>query len=108
MEGVTHNMPLYEFECTHCGLVFECITDSSARLVPCEACGSKETKKLIGAPAICLKRDEATSRIEKRVKNYLLDGKIAEATRFADKAASMVKSDRVKRIADKLHTKTGK
>jgi len=49
-----------------------------------------------------------TGRIEKRVKGYLLDGKVSDATRFADKAASMVKSDRVKRIADKLHHKTGK
>jgi putative FmdB family regulatory protein len=101
-------MPLYEFECSRCGLVFECITDSSRQSVPCEACGSEKTKKLIAAPAIRLKTDQATSRIEKRVKNYLLDGKISEATRFADKAASIVKSDRVKKIADKLHTKTGK
>ena len=43
--------------------------------------------------------DHATPRIEKRVKDYLKDGKVSDAVRFADKAASMVKSDRVKRVA---------
>jgi hypothetical protein len=42
------------------------------------------------------------------VKDYLVDGKVSEAVRFADKAASVVKSDKVKRIADKLHQKTGR
>ena len=60
------------------------------------------------APSVHVKEDRATARIEKRVKDYLKDGKFSDATRFADKAASTVKSDKVKRIADKLHKKTGK
>jgi putative FmdB family regulatory protein len=102
-------MPIFEFECTRCGLVFERITESTDSSVPCEACGSHQTEKLFGAPSIHMKgKDPGTSRIANRVKSYLKQGKFSEATRFADKAASMVKSDTVKRIADKLHTKTGK
>jgi hypothetical protein len=37
-----------------------------------------------------------------------MDGKVKDAVRFADKASSMVKSDKVKQIADKLHQKSGK
>jgi putative FmdB family regulatory protein len=101
-------MPIYEFECESCGEVFEIILDMNESSPSCPACGGTECRKLIGAPAVHVKVDKATGRIEKRVKDYLIDGKTAEAVRFADKAASMTKSDRVKRIADKLHSKTDK
>ena len=101
-------MPLYEFECTHCKTVFESIAKSHQLSVPCKKCGSRVTKRLVAAPAVHMKGNRSTATIEKRVKDYLLDGKVKEATRFADKAASMVKSDKVKRISDKLHQKTGK
>lgn len=101
-------MPIYEYECSKCGKVFEVIVDKDKEGVPCEGCGNADTKKLVGAPAFRVATDSATPRIEKRVKDYLLDGKISEASRFADKAASRVKSDKVKQIADKLHKKIGK
>ena len=101
-------MPIFEYECVKCGSVFEVIVKKDKEQMPCEACGNKETRKLIGAPAFRVNDNSATPGVEKRVKDYLKDGKFSEATRFADKAASMVKSDKVKRIADKLHKKTGK
>ena len=101
-------MPIFEYECAKCGAVFEVIVTGDEVQIPCENCGNKDTKKLIGAPAFRINGDNASPRIEKRVKDYLKDGKFSEATRFANKAASMVKSDKVKRIADKLHEKTGK
>jgi len=103
-------MPIFEFECADCGLVFEVIYDTGENPPLCLDCGSSDVKKLIGAPAFHVKGGSAsaTPRIEKKVKDYLKYGKFAEATRFADKAASMVKSDKVKRIANKLHEKTGK
>ncbi len=101
-------MPIYEFECAECGSVFETIVDSSEDSTPCLGCGCNHTRRLIAAPAIHVKGGVSTSGIEKRVKDYLKDGKFSEATRFAGKAASMVKSDKVKRIAEKLHQKTGR
>lgn len=101
-------MPIYEYECSQCGKIFEMIVDRDRGRVPCKVCGNADTKKLVGAPAFRVATDSATPRIERRVKDYLLDGKFSEASRFADKAASMVKSDKVKQIADKLHQKTGK
>lgn len=104
-------MLLFEFQCDGCGLIFEALAESAASSVSCRQCGSTRTRKLVSAPSVHMKDGRAPSqvgRIEKRVKDYLLDGKVSDATRFADKAASMVKSDRVKRIADKLHHKTGK
>jgi len=101
-------MPIYDYECVGCGEVFEVILSVGGAPEKCPACGNHDCKKLIGAPAVHMKTDHATPRIEKRVKDYLKDGKVSDAVRFADKAASMVKSDRVKRIAGKLHEKTGK
>lgn len=101
-------MPIYEYECARCGYVFEVIVGSDGDPPLCPNCGDIDITRLIAAPAIHVKADVATRRIEKKVKDYLKDGKFSDATRFADKAASMVKSDRVKRIADKLHKKTRK
>jgi putative FmdB family regulatory protein len=101
-------MPLYEYECAVCRGVFEVILDLEEPSPPCPNCGGDECRKLIGAAAVHIKADQGTRRIEKRVKDYLMDGKVKDAVRFADKAASMVKSDGVKRIADKLHQKSGK
>ena len=101
-------MPIYDYECAGCGVVFEVILEIGESHPTCPTCGGRECRKLIGAPAIHVKVDHSTRRIEKRVKDYLKDGKVSDAVRFADKAASMVKSDRVKRVANKLHEKTGK
>jgi putative FmdB family regulatory protein len=101
-------MPIYEFECTSCGETFEVILSMNEASPSCPTCGGSKCRKLIGAPAVHVKVDHATARIEKRVKDYLIDGKTGDAVRFADKAASMTKSDRVKRISDKLHSKTDK
>lgn len=101
-------MPIYEFECTSCGEIFEVMLGMNEASPSCPTCGGSKCRKLIGAPAVHVKIDHATARIEKRVKDYLIDGKTADAVRFADKAASVTKSDRAKRIADKLHRKTDK
>lgn len=99
-------MPIYEFACLDCKGVFEVLARRTDHRAPCPRCGGERTKRLIGAPFIQVKTDQATPRVERRVKDYLLDGKFSQATRFADKAASIVKSDRIKRISEKLHQKT--
>ncbi|MDY6953759.1 MAG: zinc ribbon domain-containing protein [Thermodesulfobacteriota bacterium] len=101
-------MPIYEYECAKCGQVFEMIMSRGENPPPCVSCGSSETRKILAVSAIRVKEDRAIARIGKRVKDYLKDGKVSDAVSFADKAASMVKSDRVRRIAEKLHQKTGK
>ena len=101
-------MPIYEYECVECGATFEVMLKVGGTPPPCPNCKSRRSTKLMTAPAVQIKEEQATARIENRVKGYLKDGKISDATRFADKAASMVKSDKVKRIANKLHEKTGK
>jgi len=101
-------MPIYEYECAKCGRVFEMLMSRGQNPPPCASCGSSETRKIMAVSAIRVKEAPATAGIGKRVKDYLKDGKVSDAVRFADKAASMVKSDKVKRIAEKLHQKSGK
>ena len=66
-------------------------------------------RKLIGASDIHVRRENRTTdRIEKRIKNYLNAGRLIGVTRFANKAASKVKSEKINRIAEKLYQKSSK
>jgi putative FmdB family regulatory protein len=42
-------VPIYEFECEECGEVFEELVAASAGAVPCPACGSERTRRLMSA-----------------------------------------------------------
>lgn len=44
-------MPIFEYECSRCGRLFEELVMSSSQEVSCPACGSTEIEKLISAPA---------------------------------------------------------
>ncbi len=102
-------MPLFDYECLRCGHVFEVLEKPGNPPSRCAACGGEDLRKRVGLPAFRIADDSGqVRRIEKRVKDYLKDGKWGDATRFADKAVSMTRSDKVKRIADKLHQKTGR
>lgn len=49
-------MPIYEYECTSCGLRHEAIQKmSDAPLVDCPSCNKAELKKLVSAPGFRLK-----------------------------------------------------
>uniref|UniRef100_A0A6M3L4M6 Putative regulatory protein FmdB zinc ribbon domain-containing protein n=1 Tax=viral metagenome TaxID=1070528 RepID=A0A6M3L4M6_9ZZZZ len=44
--------PIYDYECSHCGAVFEMVLGvSENRTVSCRSCGCRETKRLISLPA---------------------------------------------------------
>lgn len=48
-------MPIYEYECSTCGERFDKLIRSLSRIpaeIPCPACQSSETRRLISAPAI--------------------------------------------------------
>jgi putative FmdB family regulatory protein len=100
-------MPMFDFQCSACGSIFETLVNKEVKTISCPQCGGKESKKLLSAPSFSIKKGHAAKGIEKRVKDYLKTGNFSEATRFADKAASLVKSDKVKKIQEKLHQKTG-
>ncbi len=100
-------MPLFDHQCLHCDHVFEVLLKRGEDLPVCPRCGSADLRRLVGIPAFRVAGDASqVGRIERRVKDYLKDGKWRDATRFADQAASLTRSDKVKRIADKLHEKT--
>ncbi|HEX6752242.1 MAG TPA: zinc ribbon domain-containing protein [Solirubrobacterales bacterium] len=40
-------MPVYEFECERCGDRFEELAPSDAQSLPCPACGSGRTRRLL-------------------------------------------------------------
>jgi putative FmdB family regulatory protein len=40
-------VPIYEFECERCGARFEELVAATAQAVPCGACGSTRTRRLV-------------------------------------------------------------
>ena len=103
-------MPVFEYYCDHCRQPFDLLRLSGAapEAATCPGCRRQGCARIASTPAIRTPDGgAATRRIERRVRDYLIDGKARDATRFADKAAAMTGNDRVKRIADKLHSKTG-
>lgn len=43
-------MPMYDFQCQHCGHAFEALVRSSSPLPPCPACASTEVGRQVSAP----------------------------------------------------------
>lgn len=43
-------MPMYEFECAACGLVFEELAPFDAKVAACPKCGCQEAAKLVSMP----------------------------------------------------------
>jgi len=74
----------------------------------CPGCGSKDVSKLFSPVAFQVKSDVAEQRVGKRLRSYLIDGKYKDAIRFADKAASILKSDKVKRMAEEVRKRRPK
>ncbi len=49
-------MPIYEYQCTACGALFEAIQKvTESPLTHCEACGKDSAKRLVSAPGFQLK-----------------------------------------------------
>ncbi len=98
-------MPIYEFECENCGHRFESLQKRDEEFPPCPECGSKDVIKV---PSIFGFQDRISYRetreraIMKRLRDYLIDGKIKDAQKFMEKARNLQPTDRVKKIADKL------
>lgn len=44
-------MPIYEFECEECGARFEELVAADLSAIPCGACGSGRTRRLISSVA---------------------------------------------------------
>ncbi len=98
-------MPIYEFRCEICGLVFEHIQKVSDPWPSCPKCGSKEVFKLptiFGFKDASAWRAERERAILKRARDYLIDGKVKEAQRFLKKAQEYVKTDTISRVSDAL------
>ncbi len=69
-------------------------------------CGDKNVSRLISQVVLRINSDQASTRVKKRVSQYLKDGKYTDATRFVDKAASILKSDSVNRTQEEVHRRT--
>jgi putative FmdB family regulatory protein len=60
-------MPIYDYECTHCGHGFERVMKIGEAAPACPSCGAKETKKRI-APFRTNAWSTFLDRMEKRVR----------------------------------------
>lgn len=96
-------MPLYDFHCRECDHEFEARWQPGSRNPACPVCGRRRVHRLPCAPALRLGSDPAPSRIARRARDYLVDGKVSQAASFLDRAAEHVTDDRVKRIRERVH-----
>ncbi|NPA15250.1 MAG: zinc ribbon domain-containing protein [Deferribacteres bacterium] len=98
-------MPIYEFRCKNCGVVVEKICRIDEEPPLCPTCRAEMVRCF---STFSFKSSNVSER-EKRVLNlaagYLRDGKVEDAHRFLKKAAQHVKTDTVKKAADKLSAK---
>lgn len=98
-------MPLYEFECEACGKIFEVLMKRDEGFPSCPSCGSTE---IIKVPSLFGFQDKSAYRegreraILKRVRDYLIDGKLKDAKRFIEKAKEFHHTDRIKRLSETL------
>lgn len=67
-------MPMFDFQCSACGSIFEALVRKDEETVRCAECGKKDAKKLLSASSFSIKNGIATRGIEKRVKDYQKTG----------------------------------
>lgn len=56
-------MPIYEYQCERCGLIFELLTERRKRAVKCPDCKGK-AHKLISAPNVSYNCEGFTKKAE--------------------------------------------
>ncbi|MFN3504967.1 MAG: FmdB family zinc ribbon protein [Caldimicrobium sp.] len=98
-------MPIYEFQCEHCGMIFEKLMKIDEDFPPCPYCNSSEVLKvpsLFGFQDKTAYREKREEAILKRTRDYLIDGKIKDAQRFLNKAKEYCPTDRIKKLSEKL------
>lgn len=97
-------MPIYEYKCENCGIIFEKIGRFEDPSPLCPICEGT-TKRV---PSVFSFRDNSAriSEREKRIlrlaKDYLKDNKVEDATRFLQKSLEYVKTDKIKKAYDAL------
>lgn len=98
-------MPIYEFKCEICGEIFESLQKLGEDFPPCPKCNSTQVIKLpsvFGFQDKSARISQRESSILKRARDYLIDGKIKDATRFLKKAKDFCPTDKIKRLYDNL------
>lgn len=87
-------MPLYEFLCSHCQASFERLMSFSvAQSVVCPECGSQQTQRQLGLPAIHFKgggfyRTDSRAEAEERQKKAKAETGSGDKSESGDKSQS--------------------
>ena len=93
-------MPIYEYECQHCGEHLECMQKvGEAPLSVCPHCGKKGLKKCISMPSFQLKGSGwyATDYRDKGKKSDTIEKK-SDAVKDSDKSSSQSPTEASKAI----------
>ncbi len=98
-------MPIYEFKCKGCGNIVEKICSFQDEPPFCPICGVRMVRCISSFSFRSSNVSEREKRVLKLAKDYLKDGKISDAHRFLKKASEYVKTDTIKKAADKLSSK---
>jgi putative FmdB family regulatory protein len=105
-------MPLYDYQCNNCELVFEAFHPLDAPAPHCPHCTCPQVTRLISAVAFRTAGDGTASRVESEIKKRLGQGSGRDALRLAEKAVSLAGNKpgmgKVKAARDKLRAKMKK
>jgi putative FmdB family regulatory protein len=105
-------MPLYDYQCNNCELIFEVFHALDAEPPHCPHCTCPQVTRLISAVSFRTAGDGTAARVEAEIKKRLGQGSAKDALRLADKAVSLAGNrpgmGKVKAARDKLRTKLKK
>ena len=105
-------MPLYDYQCNNCDLIFEVLLGIDDPAPECPDCTCNQVTRLLGKIAVHIGEDHTAVRVTKEIKNRLARGQAHEALNLATKAEKLAGSKKgmgqIRAVRDKLSRHLGK
>jgi putative FmdB family regulatory protein len=102
-------MPLYDYQCNNCELIFEAFHSLDGQPPSCPSCTCPQVTRLISLMAFRVAGDNTAVRVEAEIKRRLGRGSAKDALRLAEKAMVLAGSRpdmcKIRAARDKLRTK---
>jgi putative FmdB family regulatory protein len=102
-------MPLYDYQCNNCELIFEASHPLDGQPPFCPSCTCPQVTRLISPVVFRVAGDGTAARVEAEIKRRLGQGSAKDALRLAEKAVDLAGNrpgmGKIKAARDTLRTK---